>query len=88
MRAGSSVMAAGGVPGPVKALKLGGGSSWMAKGGKKMGGFGGGWLEQLCEAVARRVVGRPLPGSAELPGAARRPEEAQEPRWGAAKGAL
>ena len=35
LRAGSSVMAAGGVPGPVKALKLGGGSSWMAKGGKK-----------------------------------------------------
>ena len=52
-----------------------------------MGGFGGGWLEQLCEAVAGRVVGRPLPGSAELPGAARRPEEAQAPSWGTAKGA-
>ena len=48
-----------------------------------MGGFGGGWLEQLCEAVAGRVVGRPLPGSAELPGAARRPEEAHRRRGGA-----
>ena len=40
------MMAGGGEPGPVKALKLGGGSSWMVKGGA-IGGFGGGWLEQL-----------------------------------------
>eukprot|EP00964_Phaeocystis_antarctica_P108511 scaffold73084_cov51-Phaeocystis_antarctica.AAC.1 len=46
-------------------------------------------LARAPEAVAGCPVARPLPGSAELPRCRQaRPEEAQEPSWGAAKGAL
>ena len=59
----------------------------MVKGGE-IGGFGGGWLKHL-----RRRLGAQWPGL--LPCVSRaaqsrraRPEEAQEPSWGAAQGAL
>ena len=52
-------MAGGGEPGPVKALKLGGGSSWMVNGGA-IGGFGGGWLEQPRHWLGAQWAGRPL----------------------------
>ena len=59
-------MAGGGVPGPVYAVKLGGGSSCMVKGGN-IGGFGGGWLEQPTSSWAGLFLG--VPSCPKQPGA-------------------
>ena len=60
----------------------------MVKGGGEIGGF---WrrLARAAEAVAGRPVDRPLAlGVPSCPQSRQaRPEEAQEPSWGAAKGA-
>eukprot|EP00964_Phaeocystis_antarctica_P060053 scaffold35776_cov63-Phaeocystis_antarctica.AAC.1 len=57
----------------------------LGKGGGIGGGFGGGSLEhprQWC------TQGRPLPWECRATRSQACPEEAQQPSWGAAKGAL
>eukprot|EP00964_Phaeocystis_antarctica_P131271 scaffold95147_cov30-Phaeocystis_antarctica.AAC.1 len=50
-----------------------------------MGGSGGSSLARAPEAVTGRPVARPRPGSTK---SCQGPEEAREPSWGTAKGAV
>ena len=59
----------------------------MVKGGE-IGGFGGGWLKHPRQWLGTQWPGLSLRVRRANQSHQARPEEAQEPIWGAAKGAL